>query len=145
MSVAVWFYSLPDYSLHQRGDEKGQPLRAGHDQHHLDQRDELRGVEQEGRAGDRTSHQTLEGAQGSEILRGPSVRREGLLRDRLERRSLNPSEVVFVLGTVGTGPSRNDYGEDLYTPDSQRLTNGTRPCGFTNSQAWRCFLHEPDH
>lgn len=50
-----------DYRLHQRGDEKGQPLRAGHDQHHLDQLDELRGVEQEGRAGDRTSHQTLEG------------------------------------------------------------------------------------
>lgn len=50
-----------DHRLHQRGDEEGQPLGAGHDQHHLDQRDELRGVEQERGAGVRTSHQTLEG------------------------------------------------------------------------------------
>lgn len=41
-----------DYCLHQRGDEEGQPLRADNDRYHLDQRDELCGVEQEGGAGD---------------------------------------------------------------------------------------------
>lgn len=60
--------SSSDYRLHQGGDEEGQLIRAGHDQHHLDQLDELRGVEQEGRAGDRTSHQTLEGMRPSKII-----------------------------------------------------------------------------
>lgn len=76
----------PDYRLHQRGDEKGQPLRAEHDQHDLDQPDELRGVEQEGRAGDRTSHQTLEGMR--------TQFQSDTIRSRIEQQVANAATVT---------------------------------------------------
>lgn len=54
------FHGADDW-IRSRGDEEDQHLRADHDWDRVDQRHELRGVEQEGGARHRASHQTLEG------------------------------------------------------------------------------------
>ncbi len=52
---------LTDHCLQPRGNQEEQHLRADDDWTNLVQCNELRGVEQEGGAGHRTSHQTFKG------------------------------------------------------------------------------------
>lgn len=52
---------LTDHRIRPRGNQEEQHLRADDDWTNLVQCNELRGVEQEGGAGHRTSHQTFKG------------------------------------------------------------------------------------
>lgn len=59
--LRLCFTPFTDYCLHARGNQEEQHLGAEYDWTNLVQCNELCGVEQEGGAGHRTSHQTFKG------------------------------------------------------------------------------------
>lgn len=82
--VASVALRLTDHRLHPRGNQEEQHLRADDDRTHLAQCNELCGVEQEGGAGHRTSHQTFKG-DTSVIMVGIGVGSVAVVTSRPER------------------------------------------------------------